>query len=68
MLWTKEEIKNLNEFQTCGYFHPFTCGNENCRHDLVATENGWICPKCPYTQNWAHPEMLNGFWVKCRML
>lgn len=23
--------------------------------ELVATVNGWICPTCDYTQNWAHP-------------
>lgn len=23
-------------------------------HVLVATVNGWICPTCDYTQNWAH--------------
>ena len=22
--------------------------------NLIATENGWICPVCDYTQNWAH--------------
>ena len=22
--------------------------------NLVATKNGWICPVCDYTQNWAH--------------
>lgn len=21
---------------------------------LIATENGWICPVCDYTQNWSH--------------
>ena len=23
-------------------------------HALVATVNGWICPTCDYTQDWAH--------------
>jgi hypothetical protein len=23
-------------------------------HCLVATVNGWICPTCDYTQDWAH--------------
>jgi hypothetical protein len=22
--------------------------------NLIATEGGWICPVCDYTQNWAH--------------
>lgn len=52
--WNKDQIKNLNSWQTCGFFHPFTCGNEKCRADLIATENGWKCPNCDYTQNWAH--------------
>lgn len=26
--------------------------------NLVATENGWICPVCGYTQNWAHLFMM----------
>lgn len=48
--------------------HPFTCGSGN-RTDsnhldgqgkLVATESGWICPFCEYTQDWAHSFMLEG--------
>lgn len=22
------------------------------RSELIATENGWICPNCDYTQDW----------------
>lgn len=29
---------------------------------LVATANGWICPSCDYTQNWAHLYMANWAW------
>lgn len=25
---------------------------------LVATNEGWMCPTCDYTQNWAHASML----------
>lgn len=25
--------------------------------NLIATENGWICPVCNYEQNWAHKFM-----------
>ena len=40
--------------------HPFTCGNDLCRGvsgqhaSLIASEDGWHCPACDYTQNWAH--------------
>lgn len=59
--WTKDQISCLNQWQSCGFFHPFTCGNPNCRAELVATEKGWKCPVegCGYTQDWAH-----GFMAK----
>lgn len=54
--WNKEEIDALNWLQKCGIVHPYTCGGDDktpyCREDLIATENGWICPKCSYTQKW----------------
>ncbi len=64
--WTGEQVKALNEWQTLGHFHPFTCGSD--RHDwpapggrpsLLATPDGWVCPHedCDYTQKWAHPFM-----------
>ncbi len=51
--FTIEQIEKLNLHQQSGEFHPYTCGN-NSEHILVATENGWICPECDYTQDWAH--------------
>jgi len=27
--------------------------------NLVATENGWVCPVCDYKQNWAHAPMAD---------
>ena len=45
IIWTPEQIKNLNEYQNKGQFHPFTCGNG---HPLLATEH------------WAYAEMLDG--------
>lgn len=52
--WSQDIVDRLNAQQKANVFHPYTCGN--CREDLVATENGWICssPVCGYTQNWAH--------------
>lgn len=29
---------------------------------LVATRNGWVCPTCDYTQDWAWTVMANGGW------
>jgi hypothetical protein len=57
-------VEDRNELQKCGVIHPYTCGGN--RHDeahakyaeehdedrgqLIATEAGWICPVCNYTQ------------------
>jgi len=38
--WTKEQVENLHEFQTCGYAHEFQCHFNTAMHP---TENGWIC-------------------------
>lgn len=68
--FTSEQVQHLNEYQ-CGVnggipFHPFTCRNRGDgnhgeeggdRGVLVATESGWVCPHCDYTQNWAHADM-----------
>lgn len=67
-LWTLEQVDCLNAYQRHGRFHPFTCPNRGedghqMRHGdlgtLIATENGWVCPDCDYTQDWAHDFMLN---------
>lgn len=56
--FSDEQVKNLNDYQKLGIVHPFTCGKD---HDgnrvLVATNNGWVCPTCDYSQNWAHEFM-----------
>lgn len=65
--WTPEQVEALNGYQAAGRFHPFTCarrgeGGHQIRHGdlgvLVATADGWICPDCDYTQDWAHEFML----------
>lgn len=60
--FTDEQVKHLNEYQTCG-LHEFTCGGDH-RGDkrLIATTEGWVCvnPDCSYTQNWAHESMADG--------
>jgi hypothetical protein len=53
--FTESQVISLNRFQTCGRVHPFTCGK--CRSDLVAATDGWHCPTCDYTQDWAHDFM-----------
>lgn len=66
--WTDEQVKNLNAFQACGFMHPFTCGNDQCRCDLTATNAGWVCPRCDYTQDWAHDFMASGEWTDLSIL
>jgi hypothetical protein len=69
MIFTPSEVKSLNEYQKARVMHPFTCGGNRTDEKhldgegiLVATEDGWICPYCDYTQNWAHDFMKNGSW------
>lgn len=58
--FTPEQVEQLNRYQQGGWMHPFTCGVGTGRHlDLVATEAGWICPDCDYTQDWAHGFMAD---------
>lgn len=66
-LWTDEQVASLNAFQKCGVFHEFTCGTKEkhvagASDALIATPDGWICPSCDYTQDWAHGFMLDGSW------
>lgn len=68
--WKPGQVDRLNGYQESGVFHPFTCGR--CRdadeswpledqHLLVATEEGWTCPTCDYTQTWAWTFMIDGW-------
>jgi len=65
--WTREQVAALNRWQCCNHIHPFTCPNRgdgnhhvimNDLGTLVATEDGWTCPYCDYTQDWAHDTMF----------
>ena len=63
--FTAEQLASLNGYQASGVFHEFTCGNDDCPADhavLVAAEEGWHCPSCSYTQDWAHEAMADGSW------
>lgn len=71
--WTDEQVAALYQWQACDNVHPFTCGGKDSkehaefermygyRHEgvLIPAKDGWHCPVCDYTQNWAHDFMLN---------
>lgn len=61
--WDFETVKQLNHYQVSGDFHPFTCPESphdgQPKQSLVATADGWICPDCSYTQQWAHRFMAD---------
>jgi hypothetical protein len=53
--WTDEQIKALEEYQTDGRFHPYTCGsNHKGLRILTPTKDGWVCKYCEYKQDWCH--------------
>jgi hypothetical protein len=60
--WTEDEVKSLNDYQVSGVMHPFTCGTKDCGGLLLARQDGWHCPDCDYTQDWAHEWMTDGSW------
>lgn len=76
--WTDEQVNFLNQFQYAPNVHPFTCGGDRSdethstyqeKHggdfgQLVATVEGWICPSCNYTQDWAHAWMADPQFLK----
>jgi hypothetical protein len=60
--FTPDEVATLNEFQKSGIWHAFTCRDGHCRGILVVTPQGWTCPECLYTQDWAYTWMTDGTW------
>jgi len=51
----KPDVVSRNIVQNSPHFHPYTCGNTECRHKsggapLLAVEEGWLCELCGYTQ------------------
>lgn len=61
--FTKDQVDALNKWQQAGYVHPFTCCSTNrseCPDEgqLIATEEGWVCPCGKYKQLWAHDFMF----------
>lgn len=60
--WTNEEVKELNDFQNCRWFHPFTDPINSIT--MIATNNGWTLPgQTEIIQTWAH-EFMFGAWRK----
>lgn len=70
--FTQDAVQALNEYQTdtanARPMHPFTCGNRGDGNHgseggdkgiLIATFDGWVCPYCDYTQDWAHGFMAD---------
>lgn len=66
--WAPPFVQALNLLQTAaqpgGPTHPYTCESRgDGRHGreggdlgvLIATTDGWVCPHCDYTQDWALP-------------
>jgi hypothetical protein len=68
MTLTQDQINSFNEYQGAGFMHPFTCPEAHLEgRDLVAREDGLHCPHCDYTQDWAHPWMLDWEWKAQRI-
>lgn len=61
--FTPAQVEALNRYQTHGNMHPFTCGNDRGRSNvvLIARTDGWHCsePLCDYRQDWAHAFMAD---------
>lgn len=64
-LFEDKSIEGRNKLQKSNLVHPFTCGNDRMDSphseyqklhpdedfgQLIATEEGWICPVCDYKQ------------------
>lgn len=62
--FTDSQVNAMNAYQRMGVFHPFTCANRDNHPGeglLIATNDGWVCRYCDYTQNWAWA-MMAGDW------
>lgn len=52
--WSAQQVEELNRSQGDGTHHGYTCPHDHGEDSriLLATEDGWTCPSCDYTQNW----------------
>jgi hypothetical protein len=70
--FTADQVASMNGYQASGTGHEFTCGYDPCRRGttdprslyapLRATQSGWRCDWCGYTQNWAFEFMTDRSW------
>lgn len=67
--FTPEEVEGLRSYQGAPWYHPFTCANRgDGKHRrgprdygvLEPSPEGWFCPDCDYTQDWANKYMVLG--------
>lgn len=58
--FTDAQIAKINNFQTAGIVHEFTCPNDGA--GLIAETRGMVCPTagCDYRQTWVHEPMADG--------
>jgi len=59
--WKK--INKILEWQKCEWVHPLTCGNDECRTNLIPSmltnmEVVLTCPNCCYQQDWVPDGVL----------
>lgn len=68
--WDLATVEALNAYQEAGRMHPFTCPNRGDEShaeneydgELLATEDGWLCQSCDYSQTWAWEFMADSEW------
>jgi hypothetical protein len=68
--FTDDQVRQCNDYQLSGIFHPFTCGRTHEDdvagedHILRLTPRGWVCPDkdCGYEQDWAWEWQVDGTW------
>jgi hypothetical protein len=68
--WTEDQVASLNAYQADPPFHPYTCffdggiqhGDLGSETRLVAHADGWHCPECSYTQDWAQSSLADWRW------
>lgn len=64
-VWTAEQVTTVNEYQQCGFFHPYTCGGGGgpCPGvSMTAGPEGLVCPSCGRVQAWVHDFVLAEQW------
>ncbi len=69
--WSDDAIERLNKHQRLREFHPYTCperdeSTHSWRHGdlgvLVAMREGFMCPDCGYSQDWAYADHAMPRW------